>query len=104
MRSVRIILDLALVIVFSTPPSLGYEEITVSEGGSLKEVVTLIVDKEYTVTIKTKGRDKGSKPWGRVPKEVVITVVSRSEISLQDPKHGKMVFYSKRGLIGEAQR
>jgi hypothetical protein len=61
-------------------------------------------DTENKVTIKPKGRDKGSKPMSRVPSEVVFEVPSRSEIVIQDPKFGKMVYQAKLGLLGESER
>lgn len=56
-----------------------------------------------SIKILPKGRDKGSKPM-RAPKEVVIGVPNESEIVLADPKHGKMIYKAKMGLIGEAER
>jgi hypothetical protein len=61
-------------------------------------------DTEDKVTIKPKGRDKGSKPMGRIPSEVVFEVPSRSEIAVQDPKFGRMVYQAKLGLLGESER
>ncbi len=76
-------------------------------GKSLKALNKIEVEfgeeTDKTITVKPKGRDKGSKPkqW---PKEIVIHVPSTSEIYLEDPKHGKMVYIAKHGLLGEAER
>lgn len=56
-----------------------------------------------TVVVKTKGRDMGQKPM-RPPKELVIHVPSEMEIFIEDPKHGKMVYEAKVGLIGKSER
>lgn len=60
-------------------------------------------EKDYSVTIKPKGRDMGKKPM-TAPKEVVIEVPSPSQISINDPKNGKMVYEAKVGLLGEATK
>jgi len=61
-------------------------------------------DKEKSVTIKTLGPDKGSKPMAHVPKELVIDVPAETAISITDPKSGKMVYEAKMGLKGDAKR
>jgi hypothetical protein len=58
---------------------------------------------ETSITIKPKGRDKGSKPM-RVPAELVIQVPDDTGIVLDDPKHGRMFYEAKMGLIGETER
>lgn len=76
-------------------------------GKSLKALHKIQVEfgeeTDKTIVIKPKGRDKGSKPK-RFPPKVVIHVPSSSEIYIEDPKHGKMVYVAKHGLLGEAER
>ena len=59
---------------------------------------------EKSVTLKLIGRDKGTKPMGNVPKLLVVQVPNDSEIALDDPKHGKMVYQLKAGVIGDPGR
>jgi len=61
-------------------------------------------DGDKQVTIKPKGRDKGAKPMGNIPRELVIEVPSESEIAIKDPKHGRLVYEAKLGLMGEQER
>jgi hypothetical protein len=61
-------------------------------------------DSENKLVIKLKGPDKGTKPMGNVPSKLEIEVVSESQIALQDPKLGKMVYEAKLGLIGDNKR
>lgn len=61
-------------------------------------------DKEKSVTIKTLGPDKGSKPMAHVPKELTIDVPAETAITITDPKNGKMVYEAKMGLKGDAKR
>lgn len=61
-------------------------------------------DKEHSVTIKTLGPDKGSKPMAHVPKEFTIDVPTETAITITDPKDGKMVYEAKMGLKGDAKR
>jgi len=61
-------------------------------------------DKEKSVTIKTLGPDKGSKPMAHVPKELVIDVPAETALTITDPKSGKMVYEAKMGLKGDAKR
>jgi len=51
-----------------------------------------------SVTIKPKGKDLGSKP-GRTPGAVTIQVPNDYQISLEDPKLGKLVYEAKIGLL-----
>jgi hypothetical protein len=39
-----------------------------------------------------------------IPKELVIEVPGDSEIAIQDPKKGRLVYEAKLGLLGEQQR
>jgi hypothetical protein len=54
-----------------------------------------------TVTLKPKGKDKGSKPKA-FPAEVVIEVNDLG-IEMQDPKLGKLVYEAKLGAVGDGQ-
>jgi hypothetical protein len=53
---------------------------------------------EGSVTIKPKGKDLGSKA-GKTPAAVTIQVPNDYQISLQDPKLGKLVYEAKIGLL-----
>jgi hypothetical protein len=61
-------------------------------------------DKEKSVKIKTLGPDKGSKPMAHVPKELTIEVPAETQLTITDPKSGKMVYEAKMGLKGDAKR
>lgn len=61
-------------------------------------------DKDKSVKVKTLGPDKGTKPMAHVPKEFVIDVPSETQISITDPKNGKMVYEAKLGLKGDSKR
>jgi hypothetical protein len=61
-------------------------------------------EKDKSVAIVPKGRDQGTKPMGRVPDKVVVDVASDSEISITDPKLGKLVYTAKMGLFGKDER
>ncbi len=60
-------------------------------------------DSDHSVTLKTSGRDEGSKPGG-LPSKVVIEVPSESQIVVTDRKYGKMVYNAKMGLFGKDER
>jgi hypothetical protein len=51
-----------------------------------------------SVTIKPKGKDLGSKA-GHTPASVTIQVPNDYQISLEDPKLGKLVYEAKIGLL-----
>jgi len=51
-----------------------------------------------SVTFKPKGKDLGSKP-GKVPGSVTVQVPNDYQISLDDPKYGKLVYEAKIGLL-----
>jgi hypothetical protein len=57
---------------------------------------------DKTITIKPKGKDKGTKPMPP-PAQVVIEVTDMG-ITLNDPKLGKMVYVSKLGTVGDPGR
>ena len=57
-------------------------------------------EKDGTITIKPKGKDFGSAP-GRTPAGVVIGVPNEYQISLNDPKLGKLVYEAKIGIASE---
>lgn len=60
-------------------------------------------EKDHSVTLKVVGPDKGTKPGG-MPKQVTIDVPGESEISVTDPKQGRLVYQAKLGLLGEGKR
>ena len=51
-----------------------------------------------SVTIKPQGKDLGSKP-GKTPAAVTVQVPNDYQISLSDPKLGKLVYEAKIGLL-----
>ncbi len=53
------------------------------------------------VTLKPKGPDKGTKPMGGIPRELVVEVEGESSIAIKDPKLGRLVYEAKLGLMGE---
>jgi hypothetical protein len=59
-------------------------------------------EKGNTITIKPKGRDKGTKPKA-FPASVTIET-SDAQIVLDDPKLGRMVYVSKFGAVGDPGR
>lgn len=59
-------------------------------------------EKDNTITIKPKGKDKGKKPKA-FPASVTIETKDE-QITLDDPKLGKMVYVSKFGAVGDAGR
>ena len=55
-------------------------------------------EKEGSVTFKPKGKDLGSAP-GRTPNSVTFDVPNEYQISINDPKLGKLVYEAKIGLV-----
>lgn len=53
------------------------------------------------VTLKPRGPDKGKKPLGAIPKELVVEVEGESKIAIKDPKLGRLVYEAKLGLMGK---
>jgi hypothetical protein len=53
-----------------------------------------------SVTFKPKGKDLGSKP-GKLPGSVTVKVPNDYQISLDDPKLGKLVYEAKIGLLSQ---
>jgi len=53
-----------------------------------------------SVNVKPKGKDLGSKP-GRTPPPFTIQVPNDYQISLEDPKLGKLVYEAKIGLLSQ---
>ena len=53
-----------------------------------------------SVTFKPKGKDLGSKP-GKLPGSVTVQVPNDYQISLDDPKLGKLVYEAKIGLLSQ---
>lgn len=58
-------------------------------------------DSADKVTLKPKGPDKGTKPMGGIPHELVVEVEGESSIAIKDPKLGRLVYEAKLGLMGE---
>lgn len=74
-------------------------------GNKLVEVHKIPVEfAEHTdtsVTLKPVGRDKGRKPMGNPPAQVVFEVPNDYQIAIKDPKHGRLVFQAKVGSLSE---
>lgn len=52
-----------------------------------------------SVTVKTTGADKAARKKGKVPAEMVFTVVDEYTIELTDAERGKLVYEPKLGLF-----
>lgn len=61
-------------------------------------------DSDKKIVLKPHGPDKGTKPLGAIPKELVIEVDGESEIAIKDPKLGRLVYQAKLGLLGKPER
>ncbi len=67
-------------------------------GASGKEVVhnriqfVIASDAETTITLTPQGKDKGKKPWKKLPTEMVIEAPDENTLVLQDPTRGKLVY------------
>jgi hypothetical protein len=56
-------------------------------------------EKKDGVTLKTAGKDRGSKPYVNVPRTVEIEVPNEFQIAVQDPTHGRLVYEAKIGIF-----
>lgn len=56
-------------------------------------------EKKDSVTLKTAGKDRGSKPYVNVPRTVEIEVPNEFQIAVQDPTHGRLVYEAKIGIF-----
>jgi hypothetical protein len=56
---------------------------------------------ENSVVIKMDGKDEGPIKWEKVPAEFKVEVPNDYMIVIQDPKHGRLVFYAKVGIPGD---
>lgn len=56
-------------------------------------------DKKDHVTLKTAGKDRGSKPYVNVPRTVEIEVPNEFQIAIDDPTHGRLVYEAKIGIF-----
>ena len=79
--------------------------ITVRQNGNklvaLHKIPVEIAEETATsVTLKPVGKDKGSAPM-TPPAQIVFEVPNDYQISLQDPKAGKLVFQAKVGVVSE---
>lgn len=79
--------------------------ITVRQNGnklvSLHKIpVEIAAETATSVTLKPVGKDKGSAPM-TPPAQIVFEVPNDYQISLQDPKAGKLVFQAKVGVVSE---
>lgn len=61
-------------------------------------------DSDKKVVLKPHGPDKGTKPLGAIPKELVVEIEGDSEIAINDPKLGRLVYQAKLGLLGKPER
>jgi hypothetical protein len=79
--------------------------ITVRQNGNklvaLHKIPVEIAEETPTsVTLKPVGKDKGTSPM-TPPPQVVFEVPNDYQISIQDPKAGKLVFQAKVGVVSE---
>ena len=56
---------------------------------------------ETSVVIKMDGKDDGPIKWEKIPAEFKVEIPNDYTMVLQDPKHGRMVFYAKAGIPGD---
>jgi hypothetical protein len=56
-------------------------------------------EKKDGVTLKTAGKDRGTKPYVNVPRTVEIEVPNEFQIAVQDPTHGRLVYEAKIGIF-----
>lgn len=56
-------------------------------------------EKKDGVTLKTAGKDRGTKPYVNVPRTVEIEVPNEFQIAIQDPTHGRLVYEAKIGIF-----
>jgi hypothetical protein len=56
-------------------------------------------EKKDGVTLKTSGKDRGSKPYVNVPRTIEIEVPNEFQIAIQDPTHGRLVYEAKIGIF-----
>lgn len=59
---------------------------------------------ENSIVLKPIGRDEGTLRGRGAPGETKVEVPNEYQIIIDDPKHGKMVYEAKLGLIGDQQR
>ena len=71
---------------------------------SVHKIPVEIEEKEKSVVLKPSGRDKGTKPWANPPKQVVFDVPNDYQITQDDPKHGKLVYEAKVGILGDGSK
>lgn len=76
-----------------------------TKGKAIKTVHKFEIDfgpeKDGSVTLKPKGKDLGTA-GGRVPGPITIQVPNEYQISLNDPKLGKLVYEAKIGIATES--
>lgn len=92
-------------LAFQTDADGKYWWLTVRrKGGSLVTLhrIGFDIDKDSDkkVVLKPRGPDKGSKPLGAIPRELVVEVEGESAIAIDDPKLGHLVYEAKLGLLG----
>lgn len=61
-------------------------------------------ESDKKVVLKPHGPDKGTKPIGAIPRELVVEIEGGSEIAIKDPKLGRLVYQAKLGLLGKPER
>jgi hypothetical protein len=75
------------------------------KGSSLPEVyqadVELSDESKNSVKVKIKGGESGSRPLFAGTKQGVISFPNDYSIVLEDPKHGRLIYDAKVGLVGD---
>ena len=92
---------------FKQTPDGKWEWTTIKQAGN-KTAVLYKVEVEFadetgtSITIKPKGKGKGTKPPAIPPKGIVFEVNDMG-ITLTDPQRGKMVYVAKLGAVGDSK-
>jgi hypothetical protein len=61
-------------------------------------------DSDHSIVLKPVGKDEGTQRGKGAPGETKVEVPNDYQIVITDPKHGRMVYEAKLGLLGEQQR
>jgi hypothetical protein len=61
-------------------------------------------DSDHSIVLKPVGKDEGTQRGKGAPGETKVEVPNDYQIVITDPKHGRMVYEAKLGLLGDQQR
>jgi len=92
---------------FKQTPDGKWEWTTIKQAGT-KTAVLYKVEVEFadetatSITVKPKGKGKGTKPPA-IPAKGVVFEVNDMGITLTDPQRGKMVYVAKLGAVGDSK-